>query len=190
MPVSMSQASLPVFEIGLNALSAVLDKAAAHAAAKKIDQSVLAGWRLAPDMFALARQVQVACDQAKNGSARLAGTEPPKFEDTETTVDQLKERIAKTVAYLKTLDTKAIEQYAGPGKMLTSSCQTSISISPPPMRRCGILAWTLASGTFSAQSRSREFNASAQTNGPWHHTPGPLPSQIRKKYYFRRLAAS
>ena len=117
MPVSMSQASLPVFEIGLNALSAVLDKAAAHAAAKKIDQSVLAGWRLAPDMFALARQVQVACDQAKNGSARLAGTEPPKFEDTETTVDQLKERIAKTVAYLKTLDTKAID--AAPEREIT-----------------------------------------------------------------------
>lgn len=109
MPFSMSQASLPVFEIGLNALSAVLDKAAAHVATKKIDQSVLIGWRLAPDMFAFGRQVQVACDQAKNGSARLAASEPPKFEDNETTLDQLKERIAKTVAYLKTLDTKAID---------------------------------------------------------------------------------
>jgi hypothetical protein len=105
----MSQASLPVFEIGLNALSAVIEKAAAHLAAKKVDQSVLIGWRLAPDMFAFSRQVQVACDQAKNGSARLAGAEPPKFEDTETTIDQLKERIARTVAYLKTLDTKAID---------------------------------------------------------------------------------
>src|SRR5207244_4951268 len=104
MPSSMSQASLPVFEIGLNALMAVLDKAAAHVSAKKIDQSVLAGWRLAPDMFALVRQVQVACDQAKNGAARLAGVEPPKFEDNETTLDRLKERIAKTIAYLKTLD--------------------------------------------------------------------------------------
>src|SRR5262249_6527365 len=109
MPFSMSQASLPVFEIGLNALSAVLDKAAAHVAAKKIDRAVLMGWRLAPEMFAFGRQVKVACDQAKNGSARLAGSEPPKFEDSETTLDQLKERIAKTVAYLKTLDTKAID---------------------------------------------------------------------------------
>src|SRR4249920_3425455 len=109
MPVSMSQASLPVFEIGLNALSAVLHKASAHVTAKKIDQSVLVGWRLAPDMFAFGRQVQVACDQAKNGTARLAGAEPPKFDDTETTIDQLKERIAKTIAYLKTLDTKAID---------------------------------------------------------------------------------
>jgi hypothetical protein len=109
MPYTMSQASLPVFEIGLNALSAVLDKAAAHAAAKKIEPSVMLGWRLAPDMFALGRQVQVTCDQAKNGSARLAGVEPPKFEDNETTIDQLKERIAKTVAYLKTLDSNAID---------------------------------------------------------------------------------
>lgn len=112
MPFAMSQASLPVFEIGLNALSAVLDKAAAHVAAKKIDPAVLLGWRLAPDMFALARQVQVACDQAKNGTARLAGVEPPKYDDNETTLDQLKARIAKTVTYLKTLDAKAIDASA------------------------------------------------------------------------------
>src|ERR1019366_337698 len=104
MPFSMSQASLPVFEIGLNALSGVLDKAAAYAAAKKVDPAVLLGWRLAPDMFALTRQVQVACDQAKNGAARLAGVEPPKFEDTETSLDQLKQRIAKTLAYIQGLD--------------------------------------------------------------------------------------
>ena len=109
MPFSLSTASIPVFEIGLNALSGVLDKAAAFVAAKKVEPSVLLGYRLAPDMFALGRQVQVACDQAKNGSARLAGVEPPKFEDTETTIDQLKERVAKTVAFIKTLDTKAID---------------------------------------------------------------------------------
>lgn len=112
MPFTLSQASLPVFEIGLNALSAVLDKAAAHAAAKKFDASVLLGWRLAPDMFAMSRQVQATCDQAKNGSARLAGVEPPKIEDNETTIDQLKDRIAKTLAFLKTLDTKAIDAAA------------------------------------------------------------------------------
>jgi hypothetical protein len=112
MPFTMTQASLPVFEIGLNALSAVLDKAAAHAAAKKIDPSVILNWRLAPDMFALTRQVQVAADQAKNGSARLAGVEPPKFEDNESSIEQLKERVAKTVAFLKTLDTKAIDASA------------------------------------------------------------------------------
>ena len=112
MPYSMSQTALPTFEIGLTALSGVLDKAAAFAAAKKVDAAVLLGYRLAPDMFALARQVQVACDQAKNGMARIAGIEPPKFEDTETTIAQLKERIAKTVAFLKTLDAKAIDAAA------------------------------------------------------------------------------
>jgi uncharacterized protein len=112
MSFSMSEASLPVFEIGLNALSAVLDKAAAHAAAKKIDLSVLLNSRLAPDMFALTRQVQIVTDQAKNGSARLAGVEPPTYEDNETTMDQLKARLAKTVAYLKTLDKKQIDASA------------------------------------------------------------------------------
>ena len=79
---------------------------------RKSMPSVLLSWRLAPDMFALARQVQVACDQAKNGAARLAGVEPPKFEDNETTIDQLKERHRQDVAYLKTLDAKAIDASA------------------------------------------------------------------------------
>src|ERR1041385_6976942 len=104
MPMSLSSAAIPTFEITLTALSGLLDKAEAYATAKKFDSTVLLNSRLAPDMFALIRQVQVACDQAKNGSARLAGVEPPKFEDNETTLDQLKERITKTVAFLKTLD--------------------------------------------------------------------------------------
>jgi hypothetical protein len=110
--MSMSKASLPAFEIGLNALSSVLDKAEAHAVAKKIDPAVLLNFRLSPDMYTLTRQVQVATDMAKNGSARLAGVEPPRFEDTETTLDQVKVRIAKTVAYLKTLDPKKIDASA------------------------------------------------------------------------------
>jgi len=109
MPFSMSQATLPALEIGLNALSGVLDKAAAFAAAKKIDPSVLLNTRLAPDMFPLTRQVQIATDLAKNGAFRLAGIEPPRYEDTETTIDELKERIAKTIAHLKTLDPKKID---------------------------------------------------------------------------------
>ena len=112
MPQSMSQASLPSFEISLNALSAVLDKAAAFAAAKKIDPAVLLHSRLSPDMFDLTRQVQIAADNAKNGSARLAGVDPPRYEDNETTIDQLKERIAKTVAFLKTLDRGKIDASA------------------------------------------------------------------------------
>ena len=117
MPFTMSQASLPALQIGLSALSGVLDKAAAFAAAKKIDDAVLLNWRLAPDMFALTRQVQIACDMAKNGAARLAGVEPPRFEDNETTLEQLKARIAKTLAFLKTLDRKNID--AGGDRQIT-----------------------------------------------------------------------
>jgi hypothetical protein len=112
MSFSMSQATLPALTIGLNALSGVLDKAQACATAKKIDPSVLLNSRLAPDMFALTRQVQVATDLAKNGASRLAGVEPPRYEDNETTIDQLKARLAKTVAYLKTLDPKQIDAAA------------------------------------------------------------------------------
>ena len=112
MPQSLSKSSLPVLEIVLNALSANLGKAEAYATVKKIDPSVLLGMRLAPDMFSLTRQVQVVCDQAKNGAARLAGVEPPKFEDNETTVEQLKARVDKTIAFLKTLDAKAIDASA------------------------------------------------------------------------------
>jgi uncharacterized protein len=109
MPSSLSQGSIPVFEIGLNALSALLDKANAFAAAKKIEPAVLLHTKLAPDMFDFTRQVQVVTDQARRGAARLAGVEPPSYQDTETTIDQLKARLAKTVAYLKTLDAKKID---------------------------------------------------------------------------------
>ena len=109
MSFSMSKASLPALELGLTALSGVLDKAQAFATAKKVDPSVLLGARLYPDMFALTRQVQIAGDLAKNGMARLAGIEPPRYEDNETTIDQLKARLAKTVAFLKTLDLSKID---------------------------------------------------------------------------------
>lgn len=107
--MSMSTACLPVFEIGLNALGALLDKVGAYAEAKKIDPSVLLGSRLYPDMFPFTRQVQIACDLAKNGGARLAGVEPPKFEDKETTLAELKARVAKTIAFVKTLDARGID---------------------------------------------------------------------------------
>jgi len=112
MPYSMFQASIPVFELGLNALSGVLDAGAAFAAAKKIDPAVLLRTRLAPDMFDLTRQVQVATDQARRGSARLAGVEAPSYADDETTIEQLKARIAGTVAFLKTLDAAKIDAAA------------------------------------------------------------------------------
>jgi hypothetical protein len=110
--MSLSNASVPVFEIGLNALSALLDKAQAYAEAKSIDPAVLLGARLFPDMFAFSRQVQSACDQAKNGGARLAGIDPPTYEDNEKTIADLKARIAKTIAFVKTLDAKKIDESA------------------------------------------------------------------------------
>jgi len=110
--MSMSTASIPVFEVGLNALLAILNKAEAHTETKKIDPAALLNTRLFPDMFAFTRQVQVACDQAKNGGARLAGAEPPRFEDNEKTLAELKARVAKTVAYVKTLDASKIDASA------------------------------------------------------------------------------
>jgi hypothetical protein len=101
MTISMYQASAPRFANTLKNLSAILDKAQAHCEAKKIDPQVLTGARLYPDMFALARQVQVACDTAKGAMARLAGVEIPKYEDSEKTFEELKARIAKTVAFIE-----------------------------------------------------------------------------------------
>ena len=112
MPFTMSQASLPALQMGLTALSAVLDKAEAYAAAKKIDPKVLLDTRLAPDMFPLLMQVQVATDLAKNGAARLSGVEPPRHEDNEKTIEELKARVAKTLAYLKSVDGKQIDASA------------------------------------------------------------------------------
>jgi uncharacterized protein len=109
MSFSMSKACLLPLEIGLNALSAVLDKAEAFAGAKKIDSAVLLNTRLAPDMFPLVKQVQIATDLAKNGAARLAGVEPPRYEDNETTMAELKARLAKTLAFIKTLDASKID---------------------------------------------------------------------------------
>ncbi len=103
MTISMYQASVPVFIRMLNNLIAILEKAMAHAEAKKIATAVLLGSRLYPDMFPLSRQIQIASDTAKGGAARLAGMEPPKYEDNETTFPELIERLRKTVAYLNTL---------------------------------------------------------------------------------------
>lgn len=101
MQLSMYQASIPVFVRALGNLSAILDKAAAHAEARKIDPPVFINARLAPDMFPLSRQVQSASDSAKGCAARLAGIEVPRYEDTETTFAELRARIAKTVMFMQ-----------------------------------------------------------------------------------------
>jgi hypothetical protein len=101
--------SVDIFVKTLGNLSALLDKGQAHAAARKFEPAVLLNARLAPDMFPLSRQVQIACDLAKNGCARLAGLQPPVFEDKEQTMEELKARIARTVDYLKSIPASAFD---------------------------------------------------------------------------------
>ena len=109
MSISMYQASVPTFILSLKALSGVLDKGAKHAEAKGIDPAVLLGSRLYPDMFPLTRQVQIASDNAKGPSARLAGMEPPKFDDNEASFADLQARITKTIDFLQTLKPAQID---------------------------------------------------------------------------------
>lgn len=109
MTISMYQASVPVCTRMLNNLAAILEKAAAHAEARKIDPAVLINDRLYPDMLPMGRQVLIASDTAKGGAARLAGVEPPKYEDNEKTFAELIERLRKTVAYLETFKPEQID---------------------------------------------------------------------------------
>lgn len=109
MKISMYQASVPTITRALNNLVAILEKGAAHAEAKKIDPAVLINSRLYPDMFSLVKQVQLASDISKGGTARLAQAEPPAFEDNESSFPELVARLRKTVAYLETLKPEQID---------------------------------------------------------------------------------
>jgi hypothetical protein len=109
MQISMSATALGTSRLMLRNLGHILALGEAYAAARKIDPLVLTGDRLAPDMFALRRQVQIACDVVKNGLARLAGIEAPKFEDTETGFDELRERIRKTLAFVDTVPAERLD---------------------------------------------------------------------------------
>jgi len=113
MSISMYQVSVPVFVRMLGNLRAILEKGAAYAEAKKFKPEVLLNSRLSPDMFPLTRQVQIATDQAKGCSARLAGVEVPKFEDNEASFEELYARIDKTLAFLKTLKPEQIDGSEG-----------------------------------------------------------------------------
>ena len=117
---SMYDASVPTVTRALTNLIGVLEKGAAHAEAKKIDPAVLVASRLYPDMFPLSKQVQIAADAAKLGTARLAQVEGPKYEDNETTFPQLIERLRKTIAFLETLKP---EQFDDGSRMVTFPVQ-------------------------------------------------------------------
>lgn len=109
MAITLSSAALPTFITTLRNLGHCLDKAVANAAARKFEVDVLVTTRLAPDMLPFASQIRIACDAAKNGTARLAGIEAPKFADDETTMAQLQARVAKTVAWLQTVPADALD---------------------------------------------------------------------------------
>ena len=109
MSLTMSGAAVPAFVQMLNALSKILDKAAAHCTAKKIDPSVMLNARLYPDMLPFTKQMHIACDFAKNTVARLAGVEPPKFPDDETSFDEFKARIAKTLDFVNSVKASQID---------------------------------------------------------------------------------
>jgi len=109
MSLTMYQASIPVFVRMLDNLSGILDKAAAHAEAKKIDPAIFVNARLAPDMFPLSRQVQIATDMVKGCAARLAGIDVPSYEDNESTFSELQARIAKTKAFIESVSASQVD---------------------------------------------------------------------------------
>ena len=158
MTVSLYKISVPIFVQFLTSLSTVLDKAAAFAEAKKVDPSVLLNTRLAPDMFPLGRQVRAATDHAINACGRLAGAELPTFSNNEASIPELKERIAKTIDFLKglkpaqidgtegkeikiTFPSGATREFTGQSLLLNNSlpnfyfhCTTAYDI----LRQCGV----------------------------------------------------
>jgi uncharacterized protein len=103
MAITMHSASVPVLVRMLENMNTWLDKAVAHAEARKFDPAVYLGTRLAPDMLPFTRQIQIATDSAKGCVARLAGVENPKYEDNEATLDELRARIRKTVDFIKSV---------------------------------------------------------------------------------------
>jgi hypothetical protein len=109
MTVSLFDVSIPVLARGLGNLSAIIDKAVAYTETKKLDPTALPQARLFPDMFPLTRQVQITCDTAKGAAARLAGIEIPKHEDSETTLPELCQRIAKTLDFVKGIKASQLE---------------------------------------------------------------------------------
>ena len=109
MKVSMYAMSHDVFKRALTQLLLLLEKGVASAKARNFDTSVLVHARLAPDMFPLVKQIQLTSDFAKNSMARLAAVDPPRFEDSETTMDELFARVKKTIEYIDSLDPAALE---------------------------------------------------------------------------------
>lgn len=113
LTLTMHQASAPLFRQGLTSLAAILAKVADQSAARSVAPATLLADRLVADMFPLVRQVQLSCDFAKNTMARLAGREPPRFEDVEGTLPELQERIARTLAFVDAVPAAAVDGSEG-----------------------------------------------------------------------------
>ena len=109
MPLTMHSASVPIFERSFGNVIGWLDKAAAHAQARRFDPAVYLGLRLAPDMLPFAKQIQIASDSAKGCVARLAGREVPSWTDDEQSLDDLKARVARTVDFVRSVPAEAFE---------------------------------------------------------------------------------
>jgi len=109
MTISMYQASVPRIANMLTNLDHLLSKAQAHVDTKKLNEAALTQFRLYPDMFPLTRQVQIACDTAKGVIGRLSGTDIPAYEDNEVTIADLKQRVAKTMAYVESFSAAQID---------------------------------------------------------------------------------
>jgi uncharacterized protein len=109
MSITMYSASVPIFTQTLSTLSQVLDKAELHAKKQKVEPLVLLNMRLYPDMYPLINQVQFTCDFAKGAAARLAGVAVPSYDDNETTFEDLRARIAKTLAFIQSVDAASMD---------------------------------------------------------------------------------
>lgn len=109
MPITFYDAAFPPVTRALVNLDAILDKAAAHCTERQIDPAVLLNYRLAPDMFPLTRQIQTASDTAKGMAARLAGVDVPSYADTESTIEELKARLGRTLDFVKSINPAQVE---------------------------------------------------------------------------------
>ncbi len=109
MSITLHSASVPIFTRMLGNLLVWLDKAEAHATAKKFDPSVLLATRLAPDMLPFTTQIQIACDAAKFGVSRIAGVDAPKFDDKEASFAELRERVRKTIDFVASVPASQID---------------------------------------------------------------------------------
>ena len=171
MSLSLYESSVPVYERGLNAFLAILDKAEEHAKARKFDANNYLAMRLSPDMWPLVRQVQGFCDHAKNSTFRLAAKDPPRKEDKEATVAELRDRIHATLDMLKSIDAKAMEGAETREIVIPTGATNKLKI---PRRRLPS-AFRLAKFLFSSDHRvrhpAREWRRNRQAATSWARSP-------------------